>query len=133
MFIRFINVMEAKGKCGEFCLKASRKMSKKWSIGNFPGKEIPGTMWCAEGLDCQNSLEFVVFYWGVGNGAGEEALSQVERNHVCFAVGVYLLFFRLKSSNKRLVCLDLMRSCPEELTVGETRLKKDFLSWNDKN
>lgn len=55
--------MEAKGKSGEFCLKASRKRSKKWLSVIFWEKAISGKMWYAEGLDCQNSLVFVVFYW----------------------------------------------------------------------
>lgn len=34
------------------------------------------------------------FIGTVGNGAREEALSQVERDHVCFAAGDFLLVFQ---------------------------------------
>lgn len=49
-------------------LKASRKLSNKWRVSNFPGKEtrmkmILNRMFGTEVLTRQNDLPFARFYW----------------------------------------------------------------------
>lgn len=64
----------------------------------------------------------------VEGGAGEEALSRVEKGPCTLCCRSFYFVLQMKSFNRRLVCLDLMKSCSKELTVEETKLKKDFLS-----
>lgn len=61
-------VMGNKGNYGEPRLKASRKLSNKWRVSNFPGKEtrmkmILNRMFGTEVLTRQNDIPFARFYW----------------------------------------------------------------------